>query len=150
MGVQPVGTVQHIFAWWYVYGAVEPTTGDRFCLERPYLKAELCQLFVDTFARACPDSLHILLRDHSGAPTSPRLTRPAHVRLRCLPPYGPELNPIERVWRDLKDDVAWQPFANLEAQQAHLSTLLRAYEPATLPSLAGYPDLVEAIHALGA
>jgi hypothetical protein len=60
------------------------------------------------------------------------------------------LNPIERVWRDLKDDVAWQPFANLEAQQEHLSTLLRAYEPATLPSLAGYPDLVEAIHALGA
>jgi hypothetical protein len=26
-GVQPVGRVQHVFEWFYVYGAVEPTTG---------------------------------------------------------------------------------------------------------------------------
>ena len=58
------------------------------------------------------------------------------------------MNPIERVWRDLKDAVAWRQFAALEAQQESLHLLLQGDEAATLPSLTGYPDLVEAIHAL--
>jgi transposase len=147
-GVQPVGRVQHVFEWFYVDGAVEPTTGDRFFLERPYLHADMCQLFLDAFAQACPESLNILLLDNSGAHTASQLILPENVRLLFWPPYGPELNPIERVWRDLKDDVAWQQFATLDAQQDDLSLLLRGYEAATLQSLTGYPYLVEAIHAL--
>jgi hypothetical protein len=147
-GVQPVGPVQHLFEWFYVYGAVEPTTGDRCFLALPYLNAELCQLFIDAFAPAFPDSLNILVLDNSGAHTTQRLHLPPNVRLVFLPPYCPELNPMERVWRALKDDLAWQPFATLNAQQDYLSDLLRAYEPATLQSLTGYHYLVEAVHAL--
>jgi transposase len=147
-GVQPIGTVQHGFEWFYVYGAVEPTTGDRFFLELPYLNAEMFQLFIDAFAQAFPDSLNILLLDNSGAHTAQRLQWPAHVQPVWLPPYCPELNPIERLWRDLKDAMAWQHFPDLNAQQDYLSHLLHAYEAATLQSLAGYPYLVEAIHAL--
>ncbi len=86
--------------------------------------------------------------DNSGAHTTQRLHLSPNVRLVFLPPYCPELNPIERVWRALKDDMAWQQFADLNAQQDYLSDLLRAYEPATLQSLTGYPYLVEAVHAL--
>jgi transposase len=147
-GVQPVGTVQHVFKWFYVYGAVEPTTGARFFLELPYLNAEMFQLFVDGFARAFPDSLNILMLDNSGAHTSSQLTLPENVRLLFLPPYCPELNPIERVWRDLKDAMAWRQFAELDAQQDYLTLLLQGYEAPTLRSLTSYPYLVEAIHAL--
>jgi transposase len=146
--VQPIGSVQHAFEWCYVYGAVEPTTGDRFFLELPYLHAAMFQLFVEAFAQAFPDSLNILLLDNSGAHTSQRLTLPEKVQLLFLPPYGPELNPIERVWRDLKDNMAWLPFADLEAQQDYLTLLLQGYGAATLQALTGYPYLVEAIHAL--
>jgi transposase len=146
-GVQPVGAVQHVFEWFYVYGAVEPTTGDRFFLELPYLNAEMFQRFVDAFAQAFPDSLNLLLLDNSGAHTAQRLILPTNVRLVFLPPYCPELNPIERVWRDLKDKVAWQQFVDLNAQQDYLSHLLWAYEATTLQSLTGYPYLAEAIHA---
>ena len=147
-GVQPVGSVQHVFEWFYVYGAVEPTTGERFFLELPYLNAEMFQLFVDAFAQAFPDSLNLLLLDNSGAHTAQRLTLPANVRLVFLPPYCPELNPIERVWRDLKDTLAWLQFASLEVQQDYVGMLLKSYEPPTLQSLTGYAYLVEAIHAL--
>jgi hypothetical protein len=95
-GVQPVGAVQHVFAWLDVDGAVEPTTGARFFLELPYLNGEMFQLFVNAFAQAFPDRLNILLLDNSGAHTSAPLTLPETVRLLCLPPYCPELNPIER------------------------------------------------------
>jgi putative transposase len=149
-GVQPVGTVQHVFEWFYVYGAVEPTTGHRFFLELPYLNAAMFQLFVDAFAQAFPDSLNILVVDNSGAHTSSQLALPENVRLLFLPPYCPELNPIERVWRDLKDDIAWLQFADLEAQQHYLTLLLQGYEAPTLQALTGYPYLVEAIHALHA
>ncbi len=113
--MQPVGPVQQVFAWFYVYGAVEPTTGERFFLELPYLNADMFQLFVDAFAHAVPHSLNILLRDNRGAHTAARLTLPANVRLLFLPPYCPELSPIARVWRDVKDDLAWQQFTRHSA-----------------------------------
>jgi transposase len=147
-GVQPIGQVQHVFEWFYVYGAVEPITGDRFFLELPYLNAEMFPLFVNLFAEAFPDSLNILLLDNSGAHTAQQLTLPANVRLVFLPPYCPELNPIERLWRDLKDMLAWLQFPALEGQQASVGDLLQAYEAPTLQALTSYAYLVEAIHAL--
>jgi hypothetical protein len=129
---------------------VEPTTGDRCLLEWPSLNTEMFQLFVEAFAQALPESLNILLLDTSGAHTSQQLTLPENVQLVFLPPYCPELSPIERVWRDVKDDLAWQQFTDLDAQQDHLSTLLRAYAADTLQSLTGYLYLVEAIDALRA
>ena len=115
-GVQPVGLIQHVFAWFYVYGAVAPTTGERFFWERPYLHAAMFQRFIDAFAQAFPDSLNILLLDNSGAHTTQGIQWPENVRYVWLPPYCPELTPIERVWRDVKDDVAWHQFTDLNAQ----------------------------------
>jgi transposase len=146
--VQPIGAVQHVFEWFYVYGAVEPTTGNRFFLELPYLNAEMFQLFVDALAQAFPERLTLLLLDNRGAPTAQRLTLPENVRLVCLPPYCPELNPSARVWRDLKDALAWLQFPTLDAQQDYLASLLRAYEAAPLQTLTRYTYWVEAIHAL--
>lgn len=69
-GIQPVGSVQHVFEWFYVYGAVAPTTGERFVLELPYLNAGMFQLVIEAFAQAFPDSLNILLLDNRGAHTA--------------------------------------------------------------------------------
>jgi hypothetical protein len=147
-GVPPVGAVQHRFAWFYVYGAVEPTTGARFFLARPDLHADMFQRFIETFAQAFADSLKILLVDTRGAHTAQRLTLPDHVPLVCVPPYGPERNPIARGWRDLKETLAWLHWAKLETQQDDMATLLRGYEAATRPTLTDYTYLVEAVHAL--
>jgi transposase len=147
-GIHPVGLTQHVFAWFDVSGAVTPTTGERFFLELPYLNADTFQRFLDAFGQAFPDNLNSLLLDHSGAHTAQRLRWPENVRCVWLPPYGPELNPIERVWRDLKDHLAWQQFADVEAQQDTVGELLRAYSTPTLQALTGYAYLVEAINAL--
>jgi transposase len=147
-GVQPVGVIQHVFEWFYVYGAVEPTTGERFFLELPYLNADMFQHFIDAFAQAFPDSLNILLLDNGGAHTAQRLRWPEHVHPLWLPPYCPELNPIERVWRDLKDDLAWLQFPDLDTQQVYVGNLLQSYEAPALQALTSYAYLVDAINAL--
>jgi hypothetical protein len=70
------------------------------------------------------------------------------VRYVWLPPYCPELNPSERLWRDLKDDLAWLPFPNLDAQQLYVGDVLQAYEASALHALTGDTYVVEAINAL--
>jgi putative transposase len=70
------------------------------------------------------------------------------VRLVFLPPYCPELSPIERLWRDLKGALAWLQCPTLEGQQDYVAALLRAYETTTRQSLTGDTYLLEAIHAL--
>ena len=147
-GVQPAGLAQHTFEWFYVYGAVAPTTGERFFLERPYLTAATFQLCGDAFAQAFPDSLNVLLLDNSGAHTAQRIQGPEHVRYVWLPPCCPELNPMERVWRDLKDALAWLQFTDLETQPVHVGGLLQAYAASALQALTGYAYLLEAINAL--
>jgi DDE superfamily endonuclease len=136
-GVPPIGAVQHIFEWWYISGAVAPATGERCFLALPYLNAEGFQLFIDAFAQAFAASLNLRLLDHSGAHMAQRLLLPANVRLVFLPPDCPALHPIERVWRDLKDDIAWQHFSDLDAPQDDVCDLLQAYEASPLRSLTG-------------
>jgi hypothetical protein len=122
-GVQPVGSVQHVFAGFSVDGAVAPTTGEHFFLEWPYVNAQTCQRLVDACAAAFPDRLNSLLLDNRGAHPAPHMRWPEHVRCVWLPPYGPALNPIERVWRALKDALAWQPCTHGEVPQAHVGQL---------------------------
>jgi hypothetical protein len=52
------------------------------------------------------------------------------------------------VRRDVKDDLAWQQFTNLEAQQIYIGDLLHAYDGPTLQLLTGYAYLVEVINIL--
>jgi DDE superfamily endonuclease len=97
---------------------------------------------------ACPDHLDILLVDNSGAHTAQRLRWPENIHDVWLPPYCPELNPIERVWRDLKDELAWLQCTDLDAQQAYVVALLHAYDAPTLLALTGDAYLVGPINAL--
>jgi len=147
-GVQPVGVVQPTCEWFSIDGAVAPTTGERFFLERPSLHADTFPLCVDACAPACPDRLNLLRLDHSGAHVAQRIRWPAKVQSVGLPPYCPELNPIERGWRDVQDDRAWQQFVALEAHQVSGGNLVQASDAPTLHALTGDAYVVEAIHAL--
>lgn len=65
-----------------------------------------------------------------------------------LPAYCPEINPIGRLWRDLKDELACEQFSDVASQQEAVAKLLRAYDAPTIQSLTGYAYLVDAIDAL--
>jgi transposase len=102
-GVQPIATVAHTFEPFYLYGAVEPTTGASFFLELPGLNTALFQRWLDHFAQAFSASFNLLVLDNGAFHKAHALQWPAHVVPGFLPPYSPELNPIARLWRDLKD-----------------------------------------------
>ncbi len=134
-GVQPIGTIQHVFQWFYVYGAVAPASGASFFLELPYRTSQMFQLCLDELAQAFSESVNVLVLDKRGGHTAKRLMVPENVRLVLLPPASPELNPIERMWRDLQDDLAWLQFPDVATQQAYVADLLRAYNAPILDEL---------------
>jgi len=68
------------------------------------------------------------------------------VRCLRLPPYCPELNPLERVWRALPDDRAWLQCRDLAVQQVYVGDRLQGYDAPTLQALTGYPCVVEAMN----
>jgi hypothetical protein len=70
--VPPIGVIQRTFAWFFVDGAVAPATGERVFLALPSLNADMCHLFVDTFAQAFPDTLNLWRLDHNGAHSAKR------------------------------------------------------------------------------
>lgn len=59
----------------------------------------------------------------------------------------PELNPAERVWRALKDALAWQCFPDLAALQTQGVRVVEAWTAPMLQSLMAYPFIMEALNA---
>ena len=86
--------------------------------------------------------------DNSRCHTAQKLVVPPNVVLMLQPPYAPELNPAERVWKVLKDTLAWECFADLAALQARVGAIVQGWDAAMLRSLTAYPFLMAAINAL--
>ena len=147
-GTQPVGTYQHAFANFYLYGAIAPRTGDAYFIGVPTLSAAHFQVFLDRFAAARPHTLNILLVDNSRTHTAATLRIPSNIKLLFQPPYAPELNPAERVWRALKDALAWQCFTDLVALQVRVVSIVEAWSVDLLQSLTAFAYILDALHVL--
>ena len=101
-GVKPVQVVEPLYAYYWLYAAVEPTTGEAFWWELPRLDADCFSVFLRQFGKHYADSLNIVLLDQAPAHVAQRVQSPENIILVWLPAYSPELNPVERLWEDLK------------------------------------------------
>jgi transposase len=144
-GIQPIAPVAHTFDNFYLYGAVEPTTGTSFFLELPGLNTALFQLWLDHFAQAFPESFNLLVLDNGAFHKAHALQWPSNVTPVFLPPYSPHLNPIERVWRDLKDKLADVSARTLAELSDAVCAIIQNYSQATLQSLTGFTYFVQAV-----
>ena len=70
----------------------------------PYVDTQAMQEFLDRFAATLADDEHVVLvLDQAGWHGARALRVPGNITLVPLPPYSPELNPVERVWLYLKE-----------------------------------------------
>jgi hypothetical protein len=146
-----VQVVEPLYESYWLYAAVEPTTGDAFWWELPRLDADCFALFLEKFGQYYAESLNIVLLDQAPAHIAQRVQWPENVVLVWLPAYSPELNPVERLWEDLKgriDVMDAQVRSSLTALQAQVAGLVCRYTAEAIASLTGYTYLVEAVHAL--
>jgi len=59
-GVKPIGAWQWLFHAFWVYGAVETTTGASFFLQFSHVDTDCYQRFLDQFSKQYSESLNIL------------------------------------------------------------------------------------------
>ena len=95
-GERAPGTRQIGYQWAYIFSAVRPDTGDDVTLVMPSVNAKVMDLFLAHFADTLDQDAHaVMMCDGAGWHDERALTVPDNVTLALLPPYSPELNPVE-------------------------------------------------------
>lgn len=147
-GVKPIGHWQWLFKAFWLYGAVEPTTGESFFWQFSHVDTQCYQRFLEEFSAAYPESINILQVDNGRFHKGKNLIVPKNIILLFQPPYCPELNPIERLWEHLKADLKWASFPTLAQLQTKVDQLLAQLTPEVVASITGYSFILNALSAL--
>ncbi len=95
--------------WMNVMGAIELSSMNVVSCRLDYVNGETTVAFFDQLKAAYPvaPSIHIIL-DQSGYHRSQLVREEAlkrNIVLHYLPPYSPNLNPIERLWKVMNENV---------------------------------------------
>ena len=102
-GVRPPWLADKRFASLYLFAACRPGTDEAFALALPEATTASMAVFLERFAHGLEPGVHAgLILDRAGWHVARRLPVPANVTLVPLPPYSPELNPVENLWQYLK------------------------------------------------
>ena len=123
-GSRPAAVKQTKYEWVYLYAAVEPATGASTALLAPHVNTGTMNAFLKMASEDLePDDHAVMIMDQAGWHVSKTLVVPENITILLLPPYSPELNPVENLWHWIKSH--------------HTSN--RAY--------AGYDDLMDGVGA---
>lgn len=141
--------MQWKFAAFYLYGAVEPLTGESFFLEFPYLNNACFQAFLNEFSQTYSASLNIFQVDNASAHLAKNLILPENIILLFQPAYSPDVNPIERVWQSVKDKLSWLTVKTLDELRREMDIVLNSLTPERIFSLTGYDFILAALKNAG-
>lgn len=127
-GQRVVVPKQQCYQWEYVYGAVEVVAGDTEFQFMPSVSLAHSAGFLQQIAARDPAAEHVVIWDGAGfhpAIGSPWV--PARIHLLPLPPYSPELNPVEGLWDQVKDVICNRVFPTLDDLETGLTGALRPF-----------------------
>jgi len=147
-GVKPIGAYQHSFTYRYFYGLVEPLQGDHFFVTAPQVNTFSSEYLLGEFYQHQPDVYKIICLDKAGYHRAKELRVPENIRLVYLPSSNPELNPVERLWRDMKDKVAFHNFPDEPELESWITRTTQAYSHEQIASLTGYSYIHQAVQQL--
>ena len=137
-GIKPIIPYQHRFKNFYLFGAYSPIDGNHFTLEFPYCNADCFEQYLEALSAHRSGEFKILLLDNGAFHKAKDLIIPDNIALLFLPPYCPELNPAEKMWRHLKDKLANIIFDSLEKLSDKVCQLVRELMPETILSITGW------------
>lgn len=133
------------FEAFWLYGAVEPLTGDNFFYAFSHLDGICFNRFLAQFSAAFPDTLNLLQLDQASAHISSEVHWPDNVVPIFQPNHSPELNPIERFWQELRKDFQNKNFNNLASLQQAIFSTVNSLIPEKVASLTSYPFILDAL-----
>jgi transposase len=127
--VRPLCRAMVTHEYTYAYGAVDVLNGELDSLILPHVNTECMQIFLDEVGARHPMHRIILVLDGAGWHASTELKPPGNMKLLSLPPYAPELNPVEHLWDELREKHFHnKAFDSIDALEDQLQTGLLALE----------------------
>ena len=146
-GQRPPGRADNRFTFAYVFGAVRPGTDDAFALVLPEVSTITMQIYLDAFSKTVPANEHVaMFMDQAGWHGAKALEVPANITIVPIPPYSPQLNPVERLWLYLKERyLSHRLHADYEAivDAACDAWNTLCADTGRITSLCGYPWILE-------
>ena len=90
----------------YIFGAICPARGAGAAIVMPAANSEAMNEYLKELAtQVAPGAVAVVVCDGAGwHQRGKRLKVPDNIRLLSLPPYSPELNPVEKVWDYLRQN----------------------------------------------
>jgi hypothetical protein len=148
-GSGPRAVRQTNYQWTYLFGAVCPVTGARHGWRMPHADTGMMNLYLEDFSRQLPRQVHALLvMDGAGWHHAKDVCVPTNVSLLFLPPYSPELNPVELVWRQRRQhQLSHRLYPTLDDLEDAVNEawLWIADQPKTLSNLCLFPWIKSAL-----
>ena len=115
-GLRPHKRWQSKYQWSYCYGALDPIDGETVFVQTPSVNMEWTEVFLKEIKAQYVDYEHIVVWDGAGfhPKDSSHERVPKEIHIVRLPPYSPELNPIEKLWDLIQDQIANKLWPTIE------------------------------------
>ena len=148
-GVKPYGKVQWKFKATYIYGVVEPKTGEHFFYEFTHLNSQCFQIFLELVSQQFADSVLIIQLDNGRFHKAKKLKIPDNIILMFQPPHCPESNPIEQIWQYLKRGLRWELPVSLDELRLLIGHRLEIMTKEVIASIVGRTHILDALSVVG-
>ena len=102
-GIRPESSAQLVREYMYVYAAVSPHDGVLDSLILPEVNAEAMSIFLEEVSNRHAEDFIIMVLDGAGWHRDKALKVPSNMKLIPLPPYSPQLNPIENIREEIRE-----------------------------------------------
>ena len=89
----------------YSYTCVSPVDGESFSLFLPEVNTEMMNIFFEELSKHYGTKEILIVMDQAGWHKANELRIPPNITVEYLPPYSPELNPIEKLWQWLRKEA---------------------------------------------
>lgn len=134
-GVQPIVDYQHKFATTYLWGSYSPIDGDSFVWEINGVNKSIFEAYLKALSKHRPNELKIVVIDNAGFHSTKNISIPPNIKLLNIPPYSPELNPCEQVWKYIKNRFKNHVFTDIQSLKKWLHQMVRSMTKETIMSI---------------
>lgn len=99
---RPTVPAQEVRQYTHSFGAVNPEDGTWISLILPHSNTHSMNAFLEEVKACYPDSYVVMLMDQAPWHKSKGLAVPENIKIEHIPPYSPELNPVEMAWKTVR------------------------------------------------
>jgi len=134
-GISPITKFKQSFQNTYLYGSYSPIDGDAFVCEMEHVNTSVFENYLKDFSQHRPLQYKIVIIDNAGFHSTKNINVPDNIYLLRIPPYSPELNPCEQVWKHIKQKIKNKSFDSLKLLKQWLYEMVENMDSKTIKSI---------------